>query len=146
MKGLSAGVIVTDGIRFVLGHATGQRHWDIPKGGLERRETPAQAAVRELWEETGLVATVAELEEIGRRRYSKRKDLHLFILRVDKLPDPNTLRCSSKYRSRGRTYPEFDRFKLVPFGDVDTYCVPNMARALKLVFASHFDAVHPSEE
>jgi 8-oxo-dGTP pyrophosphatase MutT (NUDIX family) len=34
--------------------ASYRRHLDLPGGGIERRETPPAAAVRELWEETGL--------------------------------------------------------------------------------------------
>lgn len=34
----------------------GRTHWLTPGGGVEAGETPAQAAVRELYEETGIVA------------------------------------------------------------------------------------------
>jgi 8-oxo-dGTP pyrophosphatase MutT (NUDIX family) len=37
----------------------GSTHWVAPGGGVEPGETPQQAAVRELAEETGIVATVA---------------------------------------------------------------------------------------
>jgi 8-oxo-dGTP pyrophosphatase MutT (NUDIX family) len=36
----------------------GSTHWVAPGGGVEAGETPQQAAVRELAEETGIVATV----------------------------------------------------------------------------------------
>lgn len=39
------------------------RDWDIPGGTIEAGETPEQAAVREVWEETS--ARVAVLEPIG---------------------------------------------------------------------------------
>lgn len=30
------------------------RYWDLPKGHVEKGETPLQGAIRECWEETGL--------------------------------------------------------------------------------------------
>jgi 8-oxo-dGTP pyrophosphatase MutT (NUDIX family) len=53
---LSAGVVVLretqDGRRFLLLRA--YSYWDFPKGAVEPGETPLQAAVREVQEETGL--------------------------------------------------------------------------------------------
>ncbi len=41
----------------------GETNWITPGGGLEAGETPAQAAVRELFEETGIVAVLPEAAE-----------------------------------------------------------------------------------
>ena len=55
----SCGVIVGDGERILLGHATRSPRWDIPKGEAEPGEDFAEAAARELQEETGLVVPAA---------------------------------------------------------------------------------------
>lgn len=52
-----------------LGRRTGVRKddtryaWQMPQGGIDRGETPTQAAIRELGEETGLEADQVELLE-----------------------------------------------------------------------------------
>jgi len=74
-KSTSCGVIVTDGQRLLLGHATGSPRWDIPKGIAEIGEDFAAAARRELFEETGLTAPEAELKPIGVFPYRSGKDL-----------------------------------------------------------------------
>lgn len=56
---ISAGAVVfykdpeTSTIFYVLLHY-GAGHWDLPKGKIENNETPEQAAIREVKEETGL--------------------------------------------------------------------------------------------
>lgn len=51
----ASGVVTFDARRRILlvRHAEGQV-WTIPGGAIEPKETPADAAVRETWEETGL--------------------------------------------------------------------------------------------
>lgn len=69
------------------------RYWFTVGGGLEPRETPAQGAVRELAEETGLRVDAAELGEpvwndvtefpFDGRRY--RQEQVWYLVRVDSL-------------------------------------------------------------
>jgi ADP-ribose pyrophosphatase YjhB (NUDIX family) len=56
------GVIVRDG-RVLLAHwnQDGRSGWTLPGGGLEPGEDPADAARREIWEETGFVAELHEV-------------------------------------------------------------------------------------
>src|SRR5580658_3854055 len=117
-KTTSAGVIVTDGQRLLLGHATRSPRWDIPKGGVEPGEDFAAAASRELLEETGLAVPEAALVPLGVFPYLRNKDLALFAWRVALLPDPKTLACSEFFTlPDGSRLPEFDRFGLFALDD-----------------------------
>src|SRR5712691_4066258 len=111
-KTTSCGVIVTDGERLLLGHATRSPRWDIPKGVAEPGESFAAAARRELCEETGLDAPEAELQPLGVFAYRRGKDLALFCWAPRHLPDPRILVCASQFSWNGRMWPEFDRFGL----------------------------------
>ncbi|HEV2335970.1 MAG TPA: NUDIX hydrolase [Stellaceae bacterium] len=111
-KATSCGVIVTDGERLLLGHATRSPRWDIPKGEVEPGESHAAAARRELLEETGLDAPEAALRPLGVQSYRSSKDLALYVWALSPLPDPRTLVCASEFSWNGRMWPEFDRFGL----------------------------------
>jgi 8-oxo-dGTP pyrophosphatase MutT (NUDIX family) len=112
-KHTSCGVIVTDGIRVLLGHATRSPRWDIPKGLAEPGESFAAAAVRELEEETGLSVSVTELRPLGVHAYLRDKDLALFVWHPAPMPLPESLVCRSTFTlPGGAIVPEFDRFGL----------------------------------
>lgn len=51
--------LVKDGAILMVRHRhAGREYWTLPGGGVEPGESPARAAVREVWEETGLPARV----------------------------------------------------------------------------------------
>ena len=127
-KTVSCGVIVTDGERLLLGHATRSPRWDIPKGGVEPGETLGAAACRELLEETGLTAPEEALIPLGVKEYLRYKDLALFAWIVPALPDPRTLRCSGVVAAT--QLPEFDRFGLFTPDEALTRVGKNLARLL----------------
>ncbi len=114
-KTTSCGVIVTDGERLLLGHATRSPRWDIPKGEAEPGESFAAAARRELFEETGLDAPEAALRPLGAFPYRRSKDLALFVWMPPQLPEPKTLVCASQFSWNGRMWPELDRFGLFTY-------------------------------
>jgi 8-oxo-dGTP pyrophosphatase MutT (NUDIX family) len=127
-------VIVTDGERVLLGHATRSPRWDIPKGGAEPGETLAVAAARELLEETGLTAAPEEFTELGVHPYLRGKDLALFMWKPVQLPDPNRLTCTSCFAlPNGTLLPEFDRFGLFPWEGALARVGRNLARVLASV-------------
>jgi 8-oxo-dGTP pyrophosphatase MutT (NUDIX family) len=130
-KTTSCGVIVTDGKRLLLGHASRSPRWDIPKGGVEPGETFSAAACREMREETGLVAAEAALVPLGVKPYLRDKDLALFAWVVPELPDPKTLACTAFFAlPNGTNLPEFDRFGLFTLDEALTRVGKSLAPLL----------------
>ena len=127
-KLLSVGFVIICPMGVLLGHTTGADHWDIPKGGIDDGETALQGAVRELYEETGLrftetdltckytndVHRVTSFRDLGRHEYTKRKDLHLFEVRLETNINTDKLKCESMVERPGYSFPELDRFVLSP--------------------------------
>lgn len=132
MKPVSCGVLVLQrNGRLLLGHASGSRWWDIPKGMPEAGESPREAALREAEEETGLRLEPCTLHEIGRFAYRPQKDLHLFATGVAPFPATDC-RCRSHFRDRhGAWVPEFARFAWVAPEHLDRHCAPRMAALLQ---------------
>jgi putative (di)nucleoside polyphosphate hydrolase len=133
VKKVSCGVLVTDGIHILLGHATRSPRWDIPKGLAETDEDFARAAARELREETGVVVEAAALVDLGVHRYLPGKDLALFRWQPDTMPDPATLRCTSYFAVGTMLLPELDRFGIFDWADAASRVGRNMARVLASV-------------
>ncbi len=131
MRPVTCGVLVTDGRRLLLGHATRSPRWDIPKGLVEPGETERAAAMRELQEETGLLAEAEALRGLGTHRYLPAKDLCLFAWFPATLPDPASLVCSSMVaRPDGGGFPELDRFQIIAWDAALAVVGRNLARVL----------------
>ena len=127
----SCGVIVTDGGRVLLGHATRSPRWDIPKGIAEAGESFVTAAVRELAEETGLVVAEDALRPLGVHGYLRDKDLALFAWTPAQMPLPETLICRSMFAlPDGTALPEFDRFGVFEWDEALTRIGKSLAHVL----------------
>ena len=128
----SCGVIVTDGSRVLLGHATRSPRWDIPKGIAEAGESFVTAAVRELAEETGLIVAEDALRPLGVHAYLRDKDLALFVWTQAQMASPETLICRSTFTlPDGTVLPEFDRFAVFEWDEALTKVGKNLARVLR---------------
>ena len=129
---LSCGIVVLlESRELLLCHVTGQRHWDLPKGGIHVGETPIEAALRETREETGLRLGAETLLDVGRHAYTAKKDLHLFACLSQRV-DPRELHCPSCFIERisGRSRPEMDGFGWFGFDRIDSLCTPKLAALL----------------
>ncbi|GAA3870699.1 NUDIX hydrolase [Streptomyces sedi] len=58
-------VAVWHGERLLLVLVRGRGCWELPGGGIEPGESPREAAVRELWEETGHRVPAERLRFVG---------------------------------------------------------------------------------
>jgi 8-oxo-dGTP pyrophosphatase MutT (NUDIX family) len=61
-------VVLWHGERVLMVYVRERACWELPGGGIEPGETPREAAVRELWEETGQQLDPEELRFVGHAR------------------------------------------------------------------------------
>jgi 8-oxo-dGTP pyrophosphatase MutT (NUDIX family) len=131
-KTVSYGVILLDARgRVLLAHATDTSHWDIPKGQGESGEAPAEAALRELSEETGIELAPERLKDLGRVPYRRDKDLYLFAARAaDGEIDLAQCVCRSMFPSRrdGSMIPEMDAFRWATPQELPHFASRSLAR------------------
>jgi 8-oxo-dGTP pyrophosphatase MutT (NUDIX family) len=132
-----------------LAHATGNRHWDVPKGLAEAGETPLAAALRETLEETGIRLDESGWLDLGRHGYRPGKDLHLFGRRVStaqvRVAD---CVCTSMFvhARSGKPLPEADAFGWFGLDQLQERCAKSMAVLLvtKGLAAKALAALGPS--
>src|SRR5262245_17544943 len=75
--------------RVCLVLSTSGKRWVIPKGRIERRQTAGETALREAWEEAGLVGLL-QRKPVGSYRYEKcGRDFHVtvFFMKVTEVAD-----------------------------------------------------------
>jgi 8-oxo-dGTP diphosphatase len=85
-------VVLDDGGRVAVVHRPRYDDWSLPKGKLDAGETFEEAALREVWEETGLRARLER--ELPPVRYSVRdrpKLVRYWLMSLDSDPgfEPN---------------------------------------------------------
>lgn len=145
---LSCGiVVVAPGPELLLCHVTGQRQWDLPKGGIHAGESPLDAALRETEEECGLTFRAEFCVDLGRFGYTARKDLHLFAAASPRV-EVASLACTSMFveRGSGRLRPEMDGFGWFAPERVAVLCTASMASLLgRLDWAAIARALPPGD-
>jgi 8-oxo-dGTP diphosphatase len=100
----AGGIVLRDGTIAVV-HRPKYDDWSLPKGKLDEGEDFERAALREVWEETGLRCTLGR--ELGDATYKDNKDR-------DKL-----VRYFEMHPEEGEFAPneEVDELRWVPVGD-----------------------------
>lgn len=127
----TCGIIFYRDGQILIGHTTGQSHWDLPKGKTEEGETYKEAAVRECYEETGFEISEDDLLLIGEVAYRKGKRLVLFFYTAPEKPEISELECLSTYTNRhGQEKPELDRFKYIDVEDCQNYLTERMCNSI----------------
>lgn len=126
----SCGVLIlNEHNELLMGHATGNKFFDIPKGMLEENESPLACAIRECKEETSLDLRNNILIELGLFKYNTKKNLHLFICTVKKeniiIKD---LVCNSFFTNfyTKKLQPEVDFFEWINVDEVKIKCAKSL--------------------
>ena len=131
---VSCGTLVVDPQgRLLLGHVTGTGRWDIPKGMQDEGESTLEAAVRELFEETGAAFGPERFVDLGLFDYRPDKRLHLYrVASEGDYADLSQLACTSffAHHASGADTPEVDGYRWAARSEVARLCWPRMAKRL----------------
>lgn len=90
----SAGLAIVWENKILLAHTTGRNFktgYGIPKGGIEKGETPIDAAVREVYEEVGIKVSKDMIDDrsyqfgVDARKWGYKKIVHYYIVKLESL-------------------------------------------------------------
>lgn len=128
-KTLSAGILVKCKDKYVIGHVTGNSHYDIFKGRTEAGESLLQTAIRECREESSLIFSGSEMLYLGTFNYTPKKDLALFLARKDDVVAED-LYCEFLLENGDK---EMDYYEILSFDDVLSKVGKSMRKVLKYI-------------
>lgn len=134
---LSCGVIIiNENNEILMGHVTGNKHYDLPKGMIDENESPLVCAIRECKEETSIELNKEELYDLGEHKYNKEKNLHLFLVYKNKNEiDIKNLECHSFFEDfyTKKLKPEVDGFSWIEIDKIKEYTAKSMGVLLESI-------------
>ena len=140
MKTSCGVIIINEYNEIFMGHSTGNKFYDIPKGLLDEGENELQCALRECMEETSIDLSSKSLEVIGLCPYNKEKNLYLFVVSIKKSEiELDNLVCNSffeDYYSK-KLKPEVDEFKWISVNELTQNCAKSMGVLLNKLKDNH---------
>lgn len=91
-------LVIADNQILLQRTSIGHQKWGLPGGGVARRETPAEAAIREVTEEVGLHLSPKNIKFLGERFAGAYKNqtwpkVHLYFFEAN-LKKPEVIRIS----------------------------------------------------
>ena len=126
----SCGVIILNEYNeMFMGHSTGNKFHDLPKGMLDEGENELDCAIRECLEETSIDLSSRSLKDIGLFKYNSAKNLHLFVVSIKKEDIKlEELVCNSFFENpyTKKQQPEVDGFKWVPLAETTEHSCKSM--------------------
>lgn len=118
---VTCAVLIKVGKEFLVCHPTfagWKKTWSLPKGIKEPAESETFAAIREVFEETGI--SLIKLAYLGKEPYTNKKDFILFISELES--KPTNLQCISMFMApNGKTVKEIDKFAWITFDKIESY-------------------------
>ena len=100
----AGGLVLRDGEIAVV-HRPKYDDWSLPKGKLDEGEDFAEAALREVWEETGLRCTLGR--QVGDATYTDHKDRSKLVRYFEMSPEEGEFTPND----------EVDELRWLPVGD-----------------------------
>lgn len=138
---ISCGILIVNEFNEIfVGHSTGNKFYDIPKGGIDENESPINCAIRECQEETSLIFNSNELKDLGEFAYNKEKKLHLFLTFKNKNDiNLSALTCNSffEHYTTKKLLPECDSFTWINFNEIEDKCAKSMSKLLLKMIESN---------
>ena len=141
MKEISAALLLETPMGYLFCHPTKRNFdfgtYDLPKGHIEENETPYDAMVRELYEETGInfesqvKPFLYDFKDLGIQQYNKKKNIYLFYVKIGLVFPITSLKCTSYFTdSYGKEVPEHNGFL---YSNTFSPLFPNLKKMLEKV-------------
>lgn len=142
IKKITCVALIIQDNKVLMCHSTGNSHWDLPKGLMDDNETTIEAAKRELLEETGFNVNVSELNFLFQSKYSKEKDIALFLYRGKQSFDVKNAKCNSFFINHyGKELPEVDDFCFFRMDEA----IEKTSKSMKNILKQLKDKIHGND-